>query len=82
MEHLAKVNGHNIRALRKALAELGPRTGARVLIAEEPCMLYARRKLKKGRKAVAFVAKQGEAAEACARNLACPAFAEMTGIWL
>lgn len=79
VEHLAKVNGHNIRALRKALAELGPRTGARVLIAEEPCMLYARRKLKKGRKAVAFVAKQGEAAEACARNLACPAFCRNDG---
>lgn len=74
VEHLARVNAHNIRALRKALAELDPQPGTRVLIAEEPCVLYARRKLKKGRKAVAFVAKQGEAAEACAKALACPAF--------
>lgn len=79
VEHLARVNAHNIRALEKALAELGPQDGVRVLIAEEPCVLYARRKLKKDRRTVVFVAKQGKEAEDCARSLACPAFCRTEG---
>lgn len=78
-EHICKVNAHNIRDLRKALADLGSQSGVRVLIAEEPCVLYARRTLKKNRKTIAFVAKQGEAAEACVKVLACPAFYRNNG---
>jgi indolepyruvate ferredoxin oxidoreductase alpha subunit len=49
-------------------------SGVRVLIAEEPCVLYARRSLKKIRPRTAFVAVQGPETLKCAEDLACPAF--------
>jgi indolepyruvate ferredoxin oxidoreductase alpha subunit len=49
-------------------------TGVRVLIAEEPCVLYARRALKKAPGQVAFVAEQCAEVVNCLETLACPAF--------
>ena len=46
----------------------------RVLLAEEPCALYARRQFKKGTTQVAEVREQGEDAQRCLDTLACPAF--------
>lgn len=74
VEDVLKVNAHKIGELQKALADLAAGEGVRVLIAEEPCILYARKKLRKNRRIVASVARQGEAVEKCARDLACPAF--------
>ena len=45
-----------------------------VLIAEEPCALYARRQLKKTQPQVAVVKEQGPDALHCLETLACPAF--------
>ena len=72
--HVRKVKAFNVRATSKALEELKDLSGVRVLIAEEPCVLYARRTLKKSSPQTARVAEQGEAARQCLEKLACPAF--------
>lgn len=68
------VGGHNLAALTRAFTELGAKSGVRVLIAREPCVLYARRRLGRKHARVATVARQGEEAQRCLRELACPAF--------
>jgi indolepyruvate ferredoxin oxidoreductase alpha subunit len=49
-------------------------SGVRVLIFEEPCVLFAGRTLKRARRQTAYVAVQDESARACFADLACPAF--------
>ncbi|MDD4701386.1 MAG: indolepyruvate ferredoxin oxidoreductase subunit alpha [Desulfovibrio sp.] len=71
---VAKVRGFNIKALTKTLGEMKNKPGVRVLITEEPCVLYARRQLKKTSPQVAEVAQQGAEALRCLEQLACPAF--------
>lgn len=73
------VKAHNIAATMKALEELHDLSGVRVLLAREPCRLHGRRSLQKKRAAVAYVKEQGDAAEACLRDLACPAFTRREG---
>ena len=70
----AKVRSFNVKAVTKALEEMKTQTGVRVLITEEPCVLYARRQLKKAQPQVAEVAQQGPEAMRCLEQLACPAF--------
>ncbi len=72
--HIRKTKAYNLSATMKALEELKAENGVRVLIAEEPCVLYARRTLKKTSPQVAYVAEQNEVATACVENFACPAF--------
>ncbi len=72
--HVRKSKAYNLNATMKALAELKEESGVRVLIAEEPCVLYARRTLKRAPTQVAYVAEQNEVAKACVENFACPAF--------
>lgn len=74
---VVKVKAFNVRATTKALEELKAKKGVRVLIAEEPCVLYARRTLKKTSPQVAQVAQQGAEAQACLEQLACPAFTRL-----
>ena len=57
-----------------ALEALKDKKGVRVIIAEEPCVLYARRRLKKARPQVAEVVQQGPEAQRCLEEVACPAF--------
>ncbi len=71
---IAKTKAYNVRATTKALEELKAQSGVRVLIAEEPCVLYARRTLKKSMKQISYVAEQNEEATMCVEKLACPAF--------
>lgn len=78
IEQKRVVKAHNIGAVTKALEELRDLSGVRVLLAREPCHLQGRRSLHK-KKSVAYVKKQGEAAEACLRDLACPAFTRREG---
>lgn len=73
-----KVRGYNQKTLQRTLEELKPQSGVRVLIVEEPCVLFARRTLKKPRTQVAYVAEQGEAAEKCLATFACQAFCKTT----
>ena len=70
----AKVRSFNVKAVSKAFEDMKAKSGVRVLITEEPCVLYARRQLKKAQPQVAEVAQQGAEAMRCLEQLACPAF--------
>lgn len=70
----ARVRAFNLKSVIKALENMKGKPGVRVLIAEEPCALYARRRLKKTQPQVAEVVQQGEEALRCLEQLACPAF--------
>ncbi len=74
VETVRKVKGFNLKALTETLQELKSMSGVRVLIAEDPCALFARRTLKHKPKTVAYVVEQGEDVERCLEQLACPAF--------
>ncbi len=70
----ARVKAFNLKGVMAALEELKDKKGVRVLLAEEPCALYARRQFKKGTTQVAEVREQGPDAQRCLETLACPAF--------
>jgi len=80
IEHIRKVNPLNQKATLKAIEELKELSGVRVLIAEEPCPLFARRAYGQKRTQVAYVTGDCEAAGKegtcgdCLNTLACPAF--------
>lgn len=74
VEHVRRVSPYNLKATFKALEEFKGLSGVRVLIAEEACVLFARRTLRKKPGQTAYVATQGEGAESCVEQLACPAF--------
>ena len=77
IEHFRKVNPLNHKATLKAIEELKGLTGVRVLLAEEPCPLFARRAYGKKQTQVAYVAEScGEKGDCgdCLDILACPAF--------
>jgi indolepyruvate ferredoxin oxidoreductase alpha subunit len=71
---VAKVKAYNLKQVTNALEDFKGKHGVRVLITEEPCVLYARRALKKVAPQVAEVVEQGAEALRCLEDLACPAF--------
>lgn len=71
---VVKVKAYNLRNSLKTLEDMKAKSGVRVIIAEEPCVLYARRTLKKVSPQIAMVAEQGTEARRCLEELACPAF--------
>ncbi len=79
VEHVAKVRPNNLKSTTKVLEEMKALSGVRVIIAEEPCVLFARRALKKEAKQVAYVNEQGPSVMQCIQELACPAFAVQDG---
>ena len=68
------IKGYNTKAVVAALTEMKGKSGVRVIIAREPCVLFARRTLKKSMPQHAYVAEQGECVDRCLSGLACPAF--------
>jgi len=64
----------NQKATTKALEELKAMSGVRVLIAKDPCPLFARRTLKKAPVRTAYVENQTEEVLKVMEELACPAF--------
>ncbi|NCC24184.1 MAG: indolepyruvate ferredoxin oxidoreductase subunit alpha [Deltaproteobacteria bacterium] len=75
VEHIRVVKPLNYKATVKALEELKALSGVRVLIAKDPCTLFARRILGRKPGQVAYVVPGRE--KDClplARDLACPAF--------
>ncbi|RQD61882.1 MAG: indolepyruvate ferredoxin oxidoreductase subunit alpha [Desulfonatronovibrio sp. MSAO_Bac4] len=74
VEHIRKVKALNQKAVLGALEEFKTLKGVRVLIAEEPCPLYAKRVLGIKRNKVAVVQKSGQETLDCLNTLACPAF--------
>ncbi|MCC8193250.1 MAG: indolepyruvate ferredoxin oxidoreductase subunit alpha, partial [Deltaproteobacteria bacterium] len=79
VEQVQKVRPYNVKATLAALEDAKGKTGVRVIIAEEPCVLFARRTLKRKRNQTAYVAVQGEGAQKVAETLACPAFSRQGG---
>lgn len=79
VEQVTKIRPYNVKATLAAFEEAKAKTGVRVIIAEEPCVLFARRTLKKKRNQTAYVAPQGEGAQKTAETLACPAFSRQEG---
>ncbi len=74
VDQVKKIKPLNHKASVQALQEMKSQTGVRVLITEEPCILFARRTLGKKRPKVAQVQKQHPEVTACLQELACPAF--------
>ncbi|MBQ7585579.1 MAG: indolepyruvate ferredoxin oxidoreductase subunit alpha [Desulfovibrionaceae bacterium] len=74
VSQVKSLNAYNVQALIKAFQELKEEKGVRVIIAKQPCVLYARRQLHKAQTHVATVVEQGEATLNCLKELACPAF--------
>ena len=74
VHELQVINAYNVRNLIKAFTDFKDKEGVRVIIAKQPCVLYARRQLKKIPPNVATVVSQGEETLTCLKELACPAF--------
>lgn len=69
-----KIKPFNLKATFAAINEFKDQPGVRVLIAEEPCMLFANRVLRKKRPMVAYVSETNDEVKKCMQELACPAF--------
>ncbi len=74
VEHIRKVNPLNQQKLTEAILELRGKTGVRVLIAEEPCPLFARRIYGKKAQITAYITDEYDVQEGVIERIACPAF--------
>ncbi len=74
VNEVRRIKALNQKALSMAIEELKKISGVRVLIAEDPCPLFARKVLGQKRTKKARVAVSDQAALECVRTLACPAF--------
>ncbi len=74
VEHVEKIRPLNLKKTLETLKRFKQIQGVRVIIAQEPCTLFASRVLKRQKKTVAYVATQHPEVEACLKELACPAF--------
>jgi indolepyruvate ferredoxin oxidoreductase alpha subunit len=74
VDQVKKVRAMNQKALIEALETFKAGQGVRVLIAEEPCVLFAKRILGSKRPQTAEVQEQHPDVRACLDELACPAF--------
>ncbi|RQD65498.1 indolepyruvate ferredoxin oxidoreductase subunit alpha [Desulfonatronovibrio magnus] len=74
VQHVKKVKALNQKAVSTALEEFKEMKGVRVLIAEDPCPLYAKKVLGIKRTKVATIKTSGPASLECLNTLACPAF--------
>lgn len=80
VEKVALVKPNNLKQTLRVIEEMKNETGVRVLIAEEPCVLFARRSLKKTKPQKAYVAVQGPETLKVAEEYACPAFTLTDGV--
>ncbi len=76
-----KVSAFNLRSVMNAFKAFREQSGVRVLIAEEPCALFARRALRKGVARYAIVTAQDDATRNCFDTFACPAFCRTDGAY-
>lgn len=76
-----KVNPLNHRAMVAALRDLAAKRGPRVLVAEYPCPIHARRVGQAKKTPPARVTGDPAACLAVRDNLACPAFAMVDGVF-
>ena len=71
---VARIRPYNVKSSLRAFEDMKAKRGVRVIIAEEACVLFARRTLKKARSQSAHVVEQDASVQACLAELACPAF--------
>jgi indolepyruvate ferredoxin oxidoreductase alpha subunit len=74
VSNVRTVKALNHKATMEALREFKELSGVRVLIAREPCVLFARRTLQKKRPQTAYVTKTTPEVWRVLKELACPAF--------
>jgi indolepyruvate ferredoxin oxidoreductase alpha subunit len=74
VEQIKKIRPLNHTKTLQALEEFKNLSGVRVIIAEEPCVLFAKRTLGQKRSQVASVTEDTPEVRACLEELACPAF--------
>ena len=74
VEQVVTAKPFHHKATVEALESLKALKGVRVLIAEDPCTLFARRTLGHKPKQVAYVVEQHQDVRRCLEELACPAF--------
>ena len=79
VEHVKKVRPLNLKKTLEVLEGFKELKGVRVIIAQDPCTLFASRVLKKKQPTVAYVEKQHKEVETCLKELACPAFYKQDG---
>lgn len=72
--NVTKVSPYNYKKTSEAISTLRAQPGVKVLIAEEPCILFAKRTLRQTKPMVAYIPEQTESVKECLTNLACPAF--------
>ncbi|SHN51688.1 indolepyruvate ferredoxin oxidoreductase subunit alpha [Desulfovibrio litoralis] len=72
--NFAKVKGYNLNAVHKALEQTKNVQGVKVILVEEPCVLFARRTMKRKPKSAAYVVEQSDSVKNCFATLACPSF--------
>ena len=68
------VSPSNYKKSLETFQRMKEKKGVRVVISREPCVLFARRTMKKGAATTAYVAAQTPAVKECLETLACPAF--------
>ncbi|MBQ9536384.1 MAG: indolepyruvate ferredoxin oxidoreductase subunit alpha [Desulfovibrionaceae bacterium] len=74
VEAVQSINAYNVRGLKQIFEQYRDLKGVRVVIAKQPCVLYAKRQLGKTQSKVAQVVQQGPETLACLKEFACPAF--------
>ena len=74
VQEVSTLRPYNLKKTLETLQAYKEMDGVRVIIAKEPCVLFARRTLGTKRPQTAYVAEQTEEVRRCLKELACPAF--------
>ncbi len=74
VEQVQKIKPLNLKKTLETLETFKNLTGVRVIIAEEPCVLFAQRTLRSHKAVTAVVEEQTPEVRTCLQELACPAF--------
>ncbi|WP_027370193.1 indolepyruvate ferredoxin oxidoreductase subunit alpha [Desulfovermiculus halophilus] len=74
VQEVSTVRPSNLKKTLDILKDYKEKDGVRVIIAKEPCVLFARRTLGRKNPQTAYVAEQTDDVRRCLEELACPAF--------
>ena len=74
IQEVTTIRPSNVKKTLETLQAYKDMHGVRVIIAKEPCVLFARRTLGQKKNQTAYVAEQTEDVRTCLQELACPAF--------
>jgi indolepyruvate ferredoxin oxidoreductase alpha subunit len=74
VQEVTTIRPSNLKKTLETLQAYKDMDGVRVIIAKEPCVLFARRTLGRKKLQTAYVAEQTGDVRSCLEELACPAF--------